>query len=328
MMEKRIKSTPLMVDISDIDLRPGPFSMSFSFNLEPLKASIDKFGLLNPPYLLKNSDGTFTVVAGYRRLLAVRELGWPDILCQIIPDALPPLEALLLNLNDNLIHRQLNNIEKGMVLTSLNRFLEEEEIIRDFMPTLCIPANTQTLRLFLGLQELEESIQISVAMERLSLRVAGLMLGIVRDDRLRINDLFTSLRFSFNQQWKTTQWIMEIAKREGLSIKEVLDKGDIIGVLNNDRINNPQKVKLLVMVLRSMRFPSLLEAERLFREGLSDLRLPSGVKIIPPPFFEGIDYKLEIVFTKGEGLKKNLTELSRLSGLERVTDFWKGMGQR
>jgi hypothetical protein len=196
------------------------------------------------------------------------------------------------------------------------------------MPTFGIPANTQTLRLFLGLQELEESIQISVAMERLSLRVAGLMLGIVRDDRLRISDLFTSLRFSFNQQWKTTQWIMEIANREGLSIKEVLDKGDIIGVLNNDKINNPQKVKLLVMVLRSMRFPSLLEAERLFREGLSNLRLPSGVKIIPPPFFEGIDYKLEIVFTKGEGLKKNLTELSRLSGLERVTDFWKGIGQR
>jgi hypothetical protein len=255
-------------------------------------------------------------------------LGWPDILCQIIPDALPLLEALLLNLNDNLIHRQLNNIEKGMVLTSLTRFLEEEELIKDFMPTLGIPANTQTLRLFLGLQELEESIQISVAMERLSLRVAGLMLGIVRDDRLRINDLFTSLRFSFNQQWKTTQWIMEIANREGLSIKEVLDKGDIIGVLNNDRINNPQKVKLLVMVLRSIRFPSLLEAERLFREGLSNLRLPSGVKIIPPLFFEGIDYKLEIVFTKGERLKKNLTELSRLSGLERVTDFWKGIGQR
>ena len=328
MMEKRIKSTPLMVDISDIDLKPGPFSMSFSFNLEPLKASIDKFGVLNPPYLLKNSDSTFTVVAGYRRLLAVRELGWPDILCQIIPDAFPPLEAILLNLNDNLIHRQLNNIEKGMVLTSLTRFLEEEEIIRDFMPTLGIPANTQTLKLFLGLQELEESIQISVAMERLSLRVAGLMLGIGKHDKLRINALFTSLRFSFNQQWKTTQWIMEIANREGRSITEVLDKGDIIGVLNNDRINNPQKVKLLVMVLRSMRFPSLWEAERLFREGLSNLRLPSGVKIIPPSFFEGIDYKLEIVFTKGEGLKKNLTELSRLSGLERVTDFWKGIGQR
>jgi len=328
MMEKRIKSTPLMIDISDIDLRPGPFSMSFSFNLEPLKASIDKFGVLNPPYLLKDPDSTFTVVAGYRRLLAVRELGWPDILCQIIPDALPPLTALLLNLNDNLIHRQLNNIEKGMVLKRLTRFLKEEEIVSDFMPTLGIPANTQTLRLFLGLQELEESIQISVAMERVSLRVAGLMLNIGRDDRLRINDLFTSLKFSFNRQWEVTQWIKEIANREGLSIKEVLDKGDIIELLNNDRINNPQKVKLIVKILKSVRFPSLLEAERLFREGLSNLRLPLGVKIIPPLFFEGIDYRLEIVFTEGEGLKETLAELSHLSGLERVTDLWKGIGQR
>jgi hypothetical protein len=328
MMEKTLKCTSLKVDISDIDLKPGPFTMSFNFNLEPLKASIDKFGVLNPPYLLKNSDSTFSVVAGYRRLLAVRELGWPDIHCKIVPDPFPPLKALLLNLNDNLIHRQLNNIEKGMILKRLTRFLKEEEIVSDFMPTLGIPANKPTLTLFLGLEELEESIRISVAMERLSLRVAGLMLGIGRDDRLRINDLFTSLKFSFNRQWEITQWIMEITKREGLSISEVIDKGDIIEVLNNDRINNPQKVKLIVEILRSKRFPSLLEAERLFRQGLSNLRLPSGVKIIPPPFFEGIDYRLEIVFTKGEGLKETLAGLSHLSGLERVTDLWKRIGHR
>lgn len=328
MEKKAFKSTPLHVAISDIDLKPCPFCMSFHFSLEPLKASIDRFGVLNPPYLLKDSDSNFLVVAGYRRLLAARELGWPDIVCQILPDDFPPFEALLLNLNDNLAHRHLNSVEKGMILKRLTRFLKREEIVTSFMPILGIPSNRQTLELLLGLEELEESIRISVAMDRLSLRVAGLMGSIGIDDRLRINDLLTSLKWSFNKQWEATQWIIEIASREGRSIKEVVDEGEIIEILNNDRMNDPQKVKAIVKILKTRRFPSLLEAEKLFKKGLSKLHLPSGVKIIPPPFFEGIDYKLEIVFRKGEELKGKLEELSHVSKLEKITDFWKGMERR
>ncbi|MBW1690282.1 MAG: ParB N-terminal domain-containing protein, partial [Deltaproteobacteria bacterium] len=111
-MKTPLQSTPLQVEISDIDLSPGPFCMSFQFSLEKLKASIDRFGVLNPPYLVKNS--VFTVVAGYRRLLATRELGWADIPCRILPGNLQSLDTLLLNLHDNLTVRQFNPIEKGM----------------------------------------------------------------------------------------------------------------------------------------------------------------------------------------------------------------------
>ncbi len=327
-MKKPLQSTPLQVEISYIDLSPGPFCMSFNFDLEPLKDSIDRFGVLNPPYLLKNSDSNFIVVAGYRRLLAARGLGWPDIVCQILPDDFPPFEALLLNLNDNLAHRHLNTVEKGMILKRLTRFLEREEIVTSFMPIFGIPSNKQMLELFLGLEELEEAIRISVAMDRLSPRVAGLMGTLGRDDRLRINDLFTSLKWSFNRQWEACQWIIEIASREGRLIKEVVEEGEIIEILDNDRMNDPQKVKAIVKILKTRRFPSLLEAEKLFKKGLSKLHLPSGVKIIPPPFFEGIDYKLEIVFRKGEELKGKLEELSHISKLEKVTEFWRGREHR
>jgi ParB-like chromosome segregation protein Spo0J len=323
MMKKPLQSTPLQVEISDIDLNPGPFCMSFHFNLGPLKASIEGFGILNPPYLLRNSDDSFRVVTGYRRLLALRELCRPDTVCQILPDDFPPLEALLLNLHDNLVHRRLNSVEKGMVLHRLTRFLTKEEIVTNFMPILGIPSNRQALEQFLGLEELEETIRISVAMERLSPRVAGLMCSLGRDDRLRINDLFVSLRWSFSQQWEATLWIVEIASREGRSIKEVIDECEIIGVLNNERMNNPQKVKSIVKILKARRFPSLVEAEKSFKRHLANLSLPSRVRVIPPPFFEGVDYKLEVVFTEGGELKEKLQELSHVSGLERITEYRK-----
>jgi ParB-like chromosome segregation protein Spo0J len=326
MMKKNLlKSSLANIAISDIDVTPGPFCMSFHFNLEPLKASIEKFGVINPPYLLRNSDNNFLVVAGYQRLMAVKELGWHDIVCHVLPDSFSLFNALLFNLNDNLIHRQLNNIEKGMILQRLTRFTSTEDIVANFMPILGIPSNKQQLELFLGLEELEEKIKISVAMEQLSIRVAGLLRYIEKNDRIEINDLFASLKWSFNQQWETIQWIKEIASREGRSMKEIIDSKDIKEVLHTTTINNPQKVKVIVKILKFRRFPSLSNAEKLFNKGISNLSLPLGVKIIPPPFFEGTDYRLEVTFRKGEDLKEKLIDLYNAPNLKNISDFWKGV---
>jgi hypothetical protein len=323
MMKKLFQSTPLQVKISDIDLNPGPFCISFNFDLGPLKASIERFGVLNPPYLFRKSDGSFRVVAGYRRLLALRELRWSDTVCQILPDDFPPFEALLLNLHDNLVHRRLNSVEKGMVLHRLASFLTKEEIVINFLPILGIPSNRQALQEFLCLEELEETIRISIAMERLSPRVAGLMNSLGRGDRLRINDLFVSLRWSFNLQWQAAIWITEIASREGRSVREVIEDERIGAILKNDKMNSPQKGRAIVRMLREWRFPAITEYERVFKKRVSDLHLPSKVRIIPPQFFEGVDSKLEIVFRKGTELKETVERLSRTSGLEEIADFWK-----
>ena len=326
MMKNELLNGSLVnIAISDIDFKPGPLCMSFHFNLWPLKASIEKFGVINPPYLLRNSDNNFLVVAGYQRLMAVKELGWQDIMCHILPDSFSLLDALLFNLNDNLIHRQLNNIEKGMILQRLTRFITTEEIVSNFMPILGIPSNKQQLAVFLGLEDLEERIKISVAMQQLSIRVAGLLRYFEKNDRLAINDLFTSLKWSFNQQWEIIQWIKEIASRVGCSMKEIIDSKDIKEVLDTPRMNKPQKAKGIVKLLKYMRFPSLSKAEKLFNKSISNLSLPFGVKIIPPPFFEGADYKLEVKFRKGEDLKGKLANLYNVVDLNNISDFWKGV---
>ena len=325
MKQKLLKSSLVNVAISDIDLKPGPFCMSFHFNLEPLKASIEKFGVINPPYLFRNSDSNFLIVAGYQRIMAVKELRWHDIVCRVLPDSFSMLDALLFNLNDNLIHRQLNNIEKGMVLQRLTRFITAEEIVTNFMPILYIPSNKQQLALFLGLEDLEERIKTSVAMEQLSIRVTGLLRYFEKSDRLAINDLFTTLKWSFNQQWEIIQWIKEIASRVGCPMKEIIESKDIKEVLNNTTINKPQKAKAIVKLMKYMRFPTLSKAEKSFNKNISNLSLPSGVKIIPPPFFEGADYKLEVKFRKGEDLIKKLDDLYTVPNLRNMSDFWKSL---
>jgi len=323
-MENRLSETVTSkIAVSEIDLDPGPFCMSFNFSLEQLKNSIVRFGVLNAPYVIKGPESRYTVVTGYRRLLAVAELGWTEVLCHVLPADFPPLEALLLNLYDNIVHRKINEIEKAMVLERLNRYLKQEVLIREFMPMLGIPANKQTLDIFLRVTKLEEQIRISIATQRISLRVAGLMMTLDSGDRLKVNELFTVLRLSFNQQWEVIQWIVEIASREGQPPKEILEDDAVTKIMNNSEMSNPIKSKAIVKILRKRRFPSVVKAENAFKKGVSRFSLPQGVKIIPPPFFEGKKYRLEIGFSQGEELKEKVERLFHLPGLEHITDFWK-----
>jgi hypothetical protein len=320
-MEYFLNSRPMRVSLSDIDMSPGPFCMSFRFSLERLKASIERYGLVNPPYLVKYSS--FTVIAGYRRLLAVSELGWNDIPCRILPADIPPHEALLFNLYDNMTARQFNPVEKGMVLRRLARYLTKAEILRNYMPMLELPSNLHTLKLYQSLEDMDEMIRVSVAMERLSMRVLEVIQVLSADDQRKINQLFNSLKWSFNLQWQTALWIMEIADREGRSVQEVIEDEHIARIVKNGNMNGPQKVRAIVMALRKRRFPTIIESERSFKKGVSSLALPSKVRVIPPPFFEGTDYKLEIVFREGKELRETVARLCRTAGLEEITDFWK-----
>jgi hypothetical protein len=316
-----VKGPLVKASLADIDLSPGPFCMSYPFTLETLKASIERFGLLNPPYLVQTSP--FTVLAGYRRLLAVQELGWTEIECRILPGDLPPLEALLCNLYDNATVRRFNPVEKAMVLKRLARYLPEEEILRDYMPLLELPSQKHVLKLYLNLDDLDDSIKASVARDRVSTRVCEMIRALNREDQRQVNQLFTALKWSFNLQRQAIQWIMEIADREGRSVGEVIGDERISAVVTNNNMNSPQKIQAMVRALREWRFPTIVESERSFTKGIADLSLPSKVRVIPPPFFEGADYTLEIVFREGNELRDRVERLSRTARLEEIPHFWK-----
>ena len=54
-------------------------------DLDVLMESLRKFGLLEPVTVYENKDGTYTLIAGQRRLLAAKNVGWLDIGSMVIP---------------------------------------------------------------------------------------------------------------------------------------------------------------------------------------------------------------------------------------------------
>ena len=312
------------VDPERIDESPGPYCMSFGFELTSLIRSIKRVGLVNSPLLIEDGKGTMTVISGYRRIHALKFLKWNSIPCRVLAKSeFSPLECLLLNLHENLATRNLNNVEKGMILSRLTSWLPRTEILEDYMPLLDLPSYEKTLNLFLMIEkELDEEIKAYLARGQTSLQVAGMLLNMDPVSRPPVFDLISSLKLNINQQTQLLNYIVDLSQITKEPIFEFMKEQSLESICSDDNLNTPQKAKAVLRLLRIKRFPSLTEAERTFNKMVSKLDLPKRVRIDPPLFFESPDYRLEVLFKGGKGLREKIERLFHMDGLEELGNPW------
>ncbi len=318
------KENFLLVALKEISENPGPYCMSFGFDLKPLIRSVETIGLINRPIVTKDREGRVEVVVGYRRMLALKHLQWEEIPCRDLSHAgLSSLQLLLLNLYDNLATRPFNEVEKGMILNRFSPLVPRDEILRDFMPLLGLPSHEPTLEIFLRLKELEQPIKESLVRGRISFQTVKALLPLDPESRATLFDWMTAIRLNTNQQNQFMAYTTEISTREQKKISELLGEKALLDIFNITKLNNPQKARLLLNFLKSRRFPSLTRFEMAFQEKTESLGLPDGITIYHPPFFEGPDYRLEILFKNGERLREKIDALGKVRGLESLGDPWK-----
>jgi ParB-like chromosome segregation protein Spo0J len=317
------KQNSVLVEVKQIGEDPGPYCMSFGFDLKPLIHSVETFGLINNPIVTRDREGKVEVVAGYRRILALKHLQWGQIPCRDLSHAgFSPLDLLLLNLHDNLTTRPFNAVEKGMILNRLVPYVPREEIIKDFMPLLDLPCHGPTLEIFLGLEKLDRPIKESLVHARISFQTAKAFVDMDPESRASLFDWIAGLRLNANQQSQFIAYTADISTREQKKISDLLEEEEILDISNDTELNNPQKSKLLLNILRSRRFPLLTHSENLFKARTAGLGLPEGVSIYHPPFFEDPDYRLEIFFKNGKKLREKIEALGKVNGLESLGDPW------
>jgi ParB-like chromosome segregation protein Spo0J len=317
------KENPIRVDLKQISENPGPFCMSFGFDLKPLIRSVEKFGLINTPIVTKDKEGRVEVVAGYRRILALKHLQWEEVPCRDLSEAgLSSLQLLLFNLHDNLATRPFNEVEKGMILNRLIAHVPKDEILRHFMPLLDLPSHEPSLEIFLRLEELHRSMKESLVDARISFQTAKAFVDLHAESRSALFEWIANMKLNSNQQNQFIAYATDISIREEREIAQIFQEKQILELLNNKNLNIPQKAKSLLKILKCRRFPSLTRSEEAFQKTVSRLDLPAEISVHHPPFFEGPDYRLEILFRDGEQLKKKIDALGKISGLESLGDPW------
>ncbi len=320
-IDEILKKAPQSIDLTDADIDHGPYCMSFGFDLGPLIRSIKNVGLINHPLLMKNDGKGFTVIVGYRRIQAVKSLGWNRILCSILPEsAISPLESLLLNLYDNLLSRGLNEVEKAMVLRNLLSLAPQEDILKKYMPLLDLPSHEPTLSFYSRLEQgLNDEIKQSLVLGNISMQTAKSFLEMDNNTRMCFFQLISELKLSINQQRQLIDYTIDISHRDKISAVAFFKDPSIVEVVSDPHMNNPQKAKAILGLLRNRLFPRLVQAENTFRKKVAGLGLHKGVKIDPPPFFESPHYRLTVLFKDGEELRRKIRPLIQAEGLGSIT---------
>jgi hypothetical protein len=322
----KIEMAPVCrMDLNMFSEVPGPYCMSFGFDIGMLAKSIEACGIINAPFIVSNKDGGVEVVSGYRRILALKGMNAGKVVCRDLFDSgLSPFELLLFNLYDNLGTRPFNTVEKGMILNRMHGLIDKTLMVNQYMPLLDLPSHEPTLDLLIQMdKELENDEKEYLATGAISLSMVRMLLEMGVEERRAVFRIISDLKLNMNQQKQFMDYILDISHKDSLSYVRLLNDPEIRRIRSDEGLNTPQKAKKVLGLLRRLRFPSLISAEEAFHKRLAGLRLAKGVSIHAPEYFETDDYRLEISFSDGMDLRKKMDALYRTEGLEGLGDPWR-----
>ncbi|MBC7185875.1 MAG: ParB/RepB/Spo0J family partition protein [Calditrichaeota bacterium] len=178
------QGAPAIQDVAVDSVLPNPFQPREHFDaqaLEELKASIAERGLVQP-ITVRRFDGRYQLIAGERRLRAVRELGLPTIPAYVL-DVRTDEEMLELSIIENIHREDLNPLE---VARGYQRLIDECHLTQEEVAQK-VGKDRSTVANFLRLLKLPRRIQESLANGELSMGHARALITLNNsEDQIRI----------------------------------------------------------------------------------------------------------------------------------------------
>ena len=323
MAEPHLEPIPLVA----IDWEDTSCLITYGPLPDTLRRSIQAVGLLQIPLLQGRRHGGFRIVSGSRRLLICRELGLEPITCQILDESLSPGACLRLSVYDNVATRVLNPVERSLVLAKMVASFPRPQVIGEFMPLLDLEPSITLLSRYLELLRLEKDLLDALADGRLHERTASALAPLKPTDRRALFALFGEFSFSVSVQREIIELAVEIGEREGMAPAEVLQADAIAALHREERRPARHRAEEIRRYLQGRRTPRLTARRERFLKEAQELGLPSGVRLVPPPHFEGPQWRLECTFQRGKDLVKTLRTVAAVAEQPEFQRVLEGEGR-
>jgi len=277
-----------------------------------IRKSLQEVGLLHPPWVIPCKE-KYIVVSGFRRIAACKKLGWSEISAGVIDPASEEATLAKVAIADNTCQRSLNIIEQMRALTLLNRYYKEPNRLQPICKNIGIPDNSALIKKILRLSKLPAEIHAHLLSNVLSLTMALMLFDIDPGTMCLFADLFQDLKVGLNKQKEIITNAYEIARREDISLGELMDEPELQDILSHDKLERSQKLGMLRTTLRKRRYPSLSKREEQYKQQLEEMKLDPIMTLSPPKFFEGTTYTLNMQLTGFDDLSKCCDEMDRLA---------------
>jgi ParB family chromosome partitioning protein len=228
------------IDIRNIESRADQVRHDFSEErIDSLAKSIAEVGQLQP-IVVQKKNNHYVLIAGERRMRAVRKDGKEKIAAVIFDEEITPKRFRQIQLIENLQRQDLNPLERAI---SINKFMEDNNFSKkDAAEKLGVPRTTLTL--WLNILEVKEKYQKEVLKEDSPITLSHLSLAHALSSRTgdpnKINELLDAV-IKHNLSRKETQEVIDIIykylhipmeeavsavllKRERMKMKDYWDK--------------------------------------------------------------------------------------------------------
>jgi hypothetical protein len=298
------------ITLSRIDWADVTYRLTYNRPIGILTRSIEAIGLHQIPVLQEKEKNHFCIVAGYRRLQALQKINRDPVSCKIASLETEEKDLLLLNFHEN-IDRGFNTVEESLVVKKLSSFLEEEDLIRNYLPLLNLPPRKETIERCLKINEISPFYLPALLQGRLFPETVEIVAKDFFSLAHLIFALFIFLHWGFQKQKEFLSDLKEISSRREVEPENFLSSKPIRDILQRSKWTPQQKGEAIRKYFRTCLFPILTETEKRFEDRISLLDLNQRTRIHPPPFFEGGQYSLEIRFSNPKDLKTSLEKIQQ-----------------
>ena len=299
------------IALARINLQDEAFRITTRTDIDDLLESFQYDGLIAPPLLVKKNSA-FIIVSGFRRIAACLQLGWNEVTARILKPEIGVLDCLRLAIAENAFQRPLNLIETSRCLQKLSIFITNGRHLAESASSLGLPDNPSIINKIKNLCLLPKPVQNSILADTISLAMAKELESLEADCAIAFTRLFDQLKIGLNKQKEIVTRVKEIARRDGLSMQEVMEDKCFIEIITHRDLDRGQKSRRLRSYLRQRRYPRIAEAQKKFELHRKNLNLGNDIKLIPPKEFEATTYGLNLTFTNLEHLKTLQTRLNKI----------------
>lgn len=197
------------INIRDIESRSDQVRHDFSEErIDSLAKSIAEVGQLQPIVVQKKSNH-YLLIAGERRMRAVKKDGREKIAAVIFEEEITPKRFRQIQLIENLQRQDLNPLERAI---SINKFIEDNDLSKkEAAEKLGVPRTTLTL--WLNILEVKEKYQKEVLKEDSPITLSHLSLAHALASRTgnpsKSNELLDAV-IQHNLSRKETQEVIDL----------------------------------------------------------------------------------------------------------------------
>lgn len=258
-----------------------------------LVQSLRRFGQLTP-ILVHQDNGHFRVLDGFKRLQALQQLHTnPITSVALVNEDSTHQDLLRLRFETLDGARPRSGLEQLNLLQVLHQGgIEEEELVREFLPRLNLPASRKLLQDALALHRCLPR----PAMQGMSLDDLSLILRFDPAELPSLESWCAALQVTGNK-WKTLiQQVIELRRIRQCTLQELSQDQQIEAILNNQNLQPPIRYKKLREVVERLRNPEIHRLKDQTNLALSQLNLPKGLELNIDPNFEkdSVTLKLEV----------------------------------